>query len=389
MSRIVACLLIVVAVCAGVATSVPARRADESANQANAQQLPGARNEINAGEFPSLQAAIDALPDGGGIVRIPPGEFVINQPLQIHRDDVTLEGAGGSTHIRNETTSGQSAIVASPPDGVDSIWRLRIANLRITGNENSGHGIHANKVDEIFLEGITVSENGGHGVFLDACYEDPRVCDSLFTYNKQTGLALAGCHDIVVAANHFEENQDAVTCMDGFNLCMNGNNLDDHLRHGVVIENTYGSVVAGNMIEECQGTAVVLDRDCYGITVSANVIAHNFGGGVDLRDAHGCAISANTFTIVPKRGLVVGANSGRITISANNFSDSYIGNREKRPVDDQQATGIVIEEGAQDLAITGNVFSGLDTVAVATDGETAPRVTFANNLMRDVKAGNE
>ena len=60
--------------------------------------------------------------------------------------------------------------------------------------------------------------------------------------------------------------------------------LDDHLRDGVVIENTYGSVVAGNMIEECAGTAIVLDRDCYGITLSANVIAHETSGGIDLRD---------------------------------------------------------------------------------------------------------
>ena len=57
---------------------------------------------------------------------------------------------------------------------------------------------------------------------------------------------------------------------------MTGNNLDDHLGDGVVIENTYGSVVAGNMIEECKGTAIVLDRDCYGIALSANVIAHLF-----------------------------------------------------------------------------------------------------------------
>ena len=82
------------------------------------------------------------------------------------------------------------------------------------------------------------------------------------------------CHDIVVVGNQFEENQDAVVCKDGFNLCMTGNNLDDHLRHGVVIENTYGSVVSGNMIEECNGIAIILDRDCYGITLSSNVIAH-------------------------------------------------------------------------------------------------------------------
>ena len=58
------------------------------------------------------------------------------------------------------------------------------------------------------------------------------------TYNKAIGLNIIGCHDIVVSANHFEENQDALHCIDAFNLCMTGNNLDDHLGHGVVIENT-------------------------------------------------------------------------------------------------------------------------------------------------------
>ena len=86
---------------------------------------------------------------------------------------------------------------------------------------------------------------------------------------------------------------------------MSGNNLDDHLQHGVVIENTYGSVIAANMIEECQRSAIILDRNCYGITVSANVIAHN-GGGVDLRDAHGCAISANTFTLMKTDAVRIG-----------------------------------------------------------------------------------
>src|SRR4029453_5631307 len=89
---------------------------------------------------------------------------------------------------------------------------------------------------------------------------------------------------IVVSGNHFEENLDALRCIDSFNLCMTGNNLDDHVRDGVGIENTYGSVDSGKMIEECNGRAIVLDRDCYGITLSANVIAHN-GGGIALLDA--------------------------------------------------------------------------------------------------------
>jgi hypothetical protein len=150
----------------------------------------------------------------------------------------------------------------------------------------------------------------------------------------------------------------------------------------VVIENTYGSVVVGNMIEECQGTAIVLDRDCYGITLSANVIAHDSGGGIDLRDAHGCAVSANTFTIVPQRAVTIGPDSGRITVSANNFSDSYIGDAEKREVNDQAASGIVLN-GASDIAISGNLFSGLDGEAVVTDGTGAARVLFGNNVITE------
>ena len=82
------------------------------------------------------------------------------------------------------------------------------------------------------------SENGGDGVRMVNCYEDPRVCNSLFTYNNAAGLDLIGCHDIVVSANQFEENRDALRCADGYNLCMTGNCVDDHLRDGVVIENT-------------------------------------------------------------------------------------------------------------------------------------------------------
>src|SRR4029453_6062750 len=123
---------------------------------------------------------------------------------------------------------------------------------------------------------------------------------------------------IVVSGNHFEENQDALVCVDSFNLCMTGNNLDDHVRDGVVIENTYGSVVSGNMIEECNGRAIVLDRDCYGITLSANVIAHEVQGGIDLVDAHGCTVSANTFTIVKENALRIGPAPGGSTVTGKN-----------------------------------------------------------------------
>ena len=354
--------------------------------------LPGARVPIDASLYASLQQAIDALPVEGGVVRIPPGKFRISEPLTIRHDDVLLVGSGTATHIENANTGGLPALrIYRPGAREDSqlrLWRVHVSNLRITGNPQSGPGIVASHVNEFYLEGVTVSHHGGDGVLLDHCYEDPRVVDCLITYNGATGLNLLGCHDIVVAGNQFEENQDALHCFDGFNLCMTGNCLDDHLRHGVVIENTYGSVVSGNMIEECKRTAIILDRDCYGVTISANVIAHD-GAGVDLRDAHGCAVSANTFTIIGVDALRIGPQSGRITVTGNTLCDSYIGEgKRRRGTDDLRAAGLVLE-GTRSVAISGNLFSSLLPKAVELRGADSKQILFGDNLLVDSPSDHE
>jgi hypothetical protein len=372
------------AMAASLFLALPPLRAEESGNI-----LPGARATIDAAKFPSLQAAFDAVPEGGGLVQLPAGTFEITEPLRIHSEETCVAGAGTATHIKNLNTEGQPALLVAHPECQDAkadrqhqLWRIRLENLRITGNEQSGAGIEARQINEIFIDGVTVSHNGGDGILLNYCYEDPRITDCLMTYNKKVGVNLQGCHDIVVSSSQFEENQDALHCFDGFNLCMTGCCVDDHLGDGVVIENTYGSVVSGNMIEECNGTAIVLDRDCYGITLSANVIAHN-GGGIDLRDAHGCAVSANTFTILKTNAVRIGPGSGRITVSANNFSNSYVGEgKVRRGTEDIAAAGLVLD-ATQDVSISGNVFSGLTTKAVELVGE--PRgIVFANNVLSGV-----
>ena len=357
---------------------------------ASEQTLPGATQVIEAAKYASIQAAIDALPAEGGVVRLPPGQFRIEKPLVISRGDVLLVGCGPATHLQNTNTDGEPAIVlqhpagATPPRG-EELWRIQLADFRLTGNEQSGAGIVAHHVNEVYLHGLTISKHGGDGIFLDNCYEDPRIADCLITYNKQTGINLVGCHDIVVSANQFEENHDALHCIDGFNLCMTGNCVDDHLNEGVRIENTYGSVVSGNMIEECAATAIVLDRDCYGDTLSANVIAHN-GAGIDLRDAHGCTVSANTFTLLKTDAVRIGPDSGRITITGNNFSNSFIGDGQvKRAKNDLEAAGITLEQ-TSDIAVSGNLFSSVRPKAVGLKGDPSRRVLFSNNVLTDVES---
>ncbi len=337
---------------------------------------------IDASKYESLQAAFDAVPETGGIVRIPPGDYELTQPLICVRENTRIEGAGAATHLINKNEEGEPALILRHQQYTDDprarIWRMQLADFRISGNPKSGDGLLAQGVDEIFVHNLSIDHNGGHGINLVDCYEDPRIADSIVTYNANAGLNILRGHDIVVNGNQFEENLDAVRCIDSFNLCMNGNNLDDHLRNGVVIENTYGSVLSGNMIEECQGTAIVLDRDCYGNTISANVIAHNSGGGVDLIDAWGCAVSANTFTMAAKRGLEIGPGSGRITVTGNNFSNAHIGPGRKR---DDESMGVILKS-TSDITITGNIFTGLSESAIKAVGN-CERILIESNIIFD------
>lgn len=369
----------------------------ENQSSAKKPKLAGARPVIHAINYTSIQEALDAIPDEGGVVLLPPGKFEIDQPLVITKGDVLIMGAGSATHIHNKNEAGKDAIAIHPPtdaklpdgkkDPKPRIWRVQLQNFRVTGNEKSGRGINAKWVQEIYIHGVTCSYHGSDGIFLDFCFEDPRVSDCLITYNKATGLNTIGCHDIVVSANHFEENLDALHCIDGFNLCMSGNNLDDHLRDGVIIENTYGSIVCANMIEECQGRAIVLDRECYGITLSANVIAHN-GSGIILDDAHGCAVSANTFTLLAKNALRIGPKSGRITVTGNNFSNSYIGNGNvKRRTNDLKAAGLTLDK-TRGVTVSGNLFSSVRPKAVEVI-EPTTNVIFGNNLLIDVESDHK
>ncbi len=362
------------------------------------EKLPAARASIQATHYSSIQAAIDALPAEGGEVVLPAGKFEISQPILITGEDVRLRGAGTATHIHNTNTEGKPAIALLPEKPYDRSargkkrayrWRIHLSDMRITGNEKSGHVDDALWVNEIYIDGITVSYHGGDGIHMDHCLEDARVNDALFTYNKGSGIYILGNHDSIISANHFEENTDALQFVDGFNLTFTGNNIDDHLRNGVVVDNSMGNTISANMIEQCEGIGVVLRRDTYATTVGANIFTANRKGGVVLDDVHGSSITGNTFTIMAKPAVSVDSKSRALTISGNTFADRSVGEGEfKGKPEDNVASGILLES-ASGLNISGNTFSNLSTKALTTEGKPARQIVFSGNLLINTEGGHE
>ena len=365
-----------------------------------AQTLETKPTEVNAAEFETLQQAIDALPNSGGILRLPPGTFELTKPLVIEHENILLAGAGSATQLVNKNEFGESAILVRhknweatkntvKPWGSESVlWRIQFSNFRITGNKKSGHGIEAHFINEIFIDNMTISYHGGDAVHLDRCYENARVNDSLLTYNAGSGVYALGCHDLVVGTNQFEENRDAIQFINGFNLCATGNIIDDHLRHGIVIENSQNNTVSGNMIEQCADTGLVLDRNVISTTVASNIFIHN-ACGVDARDVHGSTISANTFAAQPKRGLVIGTESSRLTVAGNTFADSYIGKGKTKWTSEKNASSGIFLNATALHTITGNTFSNLITKAITLDGKPSRHIIFSQNLLVNVESDHE
>src|SRR4051794_23499048 len=103
--------------------------------------LPGATPTVEAIHFATIQAALDALPPAGGVVRLPAGTFELREPLRVSLGDVLIEGAGTATHLKNVNTAGEPAIRVRPGDfAADAramLWRVKLADLRVTGNPRS------------------------------------------------------------------------------------------------------------------------------------------------------------------------------------------------------------------------------------------------------------
>jgi len=93
----------------------------------------GGPGSVNAADYASIQAAVDALPDSGGLVYVPPGEYEVHEPIRIAKGAVTVMGAGAATLVRNVSTRGGNTFEIRGRARQDPIWRVQIRNLRLTG----------------------------------------------------------------------------------------------------------------------------------------------------------------------------------------------------------------------------------------------------------------
>lgn len=123
----------------------------------------GALGTDSGNDAVAIQAAINALPSGGGVVFFPPGTYRITSAITV-RNALTLEGAGGSASVIHQVTPTAHGLA-----GVD-ILQFTVKGLRLVGpSSGSGDGLHLTRSSNAATNYIKLSDAvfrtwGGNGV---------------------------------------------------------------------------------------------------------------------------------------------------------------------------------------------------------------------------------
>ena len=161
---------------------------------------PTARSQerpvLNAADFASIQAAVDALPAGGGTVGVPDGAYVLPRKVRL-RSHVELRGEGMDRTILT-LADGANDHLVSNRDLQRGNEGIAIRDLGLRGNAANqtdwSFGVRLVNVTDSVVERVEASDFTKDGFYLG--YNDERgvrnvrVADCRAVGNRRYGIAL-------------------------------------------------------------------------------------------------------------------------------------------------------------------------------------------------------
>jgi len=230
---------------------------------------------------PAIQQAIDeASSDGGGIVELPAGTFVLDGHLRM-RSNVKLAGAGPATVL----TAGPAFLDTMGPDGgyplVTTSGAANVTIADLTANQN-GEVLNGNENPGVRLSAYLIDVRYSHNVVVDDVYtRNP------FTYSiavvDSNDFCVTQCNTQVASSGRYDQ-------LDGIHI------LDSHT----------GQVI-GNHVDQRIGTdgddglvAHTVNAPVYDVLYAENVVrGGNNGNGMQLAvgnyPVHDITIRDNNF----------------------------------------------------------------------------------------------
>jgi len=267
----------------------------------------------------AFQSAIDALPDGGGTVTVPPGDYLIDPVRSVRlRGRMHLQLAPGA-RLMAKANAAERAYVLTVQDVSD----VEISGGRIIGERDShlgtsgewGHGIMIRGASKVSVHDLHVSHCWGDGISIGG---------------SKTGGSIVPSRDIVIARVQCVGNRrQGLTIGRSRQVRVYDSSFIDTAGTlpgcGIDVEPDAGDIASDVVIANClvtrnQGAGIQLYKRASNVTIRDCTIEANRGHGVLAIAAEDCVITGNHIRQNGLGGVGLRPGTRNVSVNGNDFA---------------------------------------------------------------------
>lgn len=282
----------------------------------------GAQGDGTTNDLAAIQAAVDALPDTGGVVFVPFASvgYIINAPIVLP-SNVTMLGEGKGSRIVLSGSATRTMITNA--DSVGGNTGIVISQLYLDGGKSYTSYTEPDSADCILLKNVSksvisnnwITNTDKDGIALRAGSVDNEVSGNILWSLGEDGITVSGA---ATRRNRIFNNSVTgrdTTYKDGSNQIPSG-----------ILCKASETVISGNIIRY-GGAAIDINREDASDTLRQVVVANNIfvecnRTTVSIADGYDIRVEGNTFKDCRQRGIFTWATSPtshHVQISNNSF----------------------------------------------------------------------
>ena len=205
-----------------------------------------------------IQQALDRLPERGGEVVLPPGNFEVCQPIVLRRDHQILRGSGVETVLHLAASANCPVIIMGEPVNhpKQTVKNLRVSDLFVDGNRL--HQQH--ELWRLKGEGSQIRNNG----IQVQDVSDSTVENVICAHCRSGGLVTTrGVQRLVVKnLNAFDNEFDGLACYETEDCLFTGLNLHDNPGAGISLDLAFNHNVISNAVLTGNDMGIFMRASC-------------------------------------------------------------------------------------------------------------------------------
>jgi polygalacturonase len=310
----------------------------------------------------AFQKAIDALPASGGVVTVPPGNYMIDATRAVSlRSNMVLQLAPSAqlTALPNNL----------PRSHVIKIWgvsNVQIIGGRIVGERNGhlgasgewGYGLNIEASNNISVTDMHISDCWGDGIWIGALGPDGRAVAAtnvtlirvISTNNRRQGLSIGPVKGVTVVDSTFS------------------NSAGTKPEAGIDIEPQAQGVAQNITISHCtisgnHGTGFEMHDNVVGVVVRHCTIQGNVGYGVLSVGAAQVSIAENHITENGLVGVTIAGNTSGAQVTGNTLTGNSVryfhrpSSSGASTTTNEHAHDLRVDDSTRGVTVSGNIFS--------------------------------